>query len=364
MKQKNTFIHGLIIFICFFFLLGALFTLQLDLLSYLKPKEYLEHNDNIPEEKPVIEKNEDSNLSELADFNIREYLNIIPNTLYLFKNEKGEVYEYYFTSIDGDTIKILKKFHDRAYLETVVLTKDNITIDSVSYLENMHRNVFYTEQPIDTYAPIEIFTSPVVKGRKWKSNGYPFEFLKTSYESIVVSGVTYDGYKNEIHYSHTNGIDKIVRYEDNEVITFELVDIQRDYEYEFNLNAYYIDNEQLEVTPINIIWTMYTNYTENDFFTDIFTKSTVEGFNAPLPEGTVVNSIYKAKDLDYVSVDFSEQFNELTTLGSGYEANHIYAVVNTLCDFYKVDKIKLTVNGESYQSGHLYFENDIIERQQ
>ncbi len=359
MNTPKTRIKLLLFLITITFFIVVYFVLKIDVFNMFTTTD----NDiDITITEPVEDIEEDTNLAELEDFNIREYLNIIPNTLYIFTDGHGNDFEYYFVEIDGDRVELLRKFPENAYLESLIISNDKITIESVSLLENINRNIFYSEIPIDTYAPIDIFTSPVVKNREWLSNGYVFKFLETEIEKIVVSGITYDGVRNEIHYTLENGLDKIVRHELDGDVTFSLVSIERDFKFNFNINTYYIDENMMETVPVNVKSSIYTNYTENDMFSDLFTKSSVEGLAPLLPENTVVNSIYKAKDLDYVSVDFSENFNELNQLGSSFESMRIYSVVNTLCDFYEVDKIKLTVEGESYQSGHFYFEDNIIER--
>ncbi len=206
-------------------------------------------------------------------------------------------------------------------------------------------------------------STPIKKDRTWKSNGYEFELTDIDMDSFVVKGISYDGTVNEIRYSEKNTIDQIVRYEPAGKDVYNIVSIEDNHKFYFDVNMHYI-NSMYEIEEVLVTTSIHTNYGEKEMFTDILTKPAVDGYIAPLPEGTKINSIYKAHGLDYIAIDFSEEMTALYELGAAIESTHLYAVVDTLCEFYNVDKIKLTINGEKYSSGHFYFEDDMIGRQQ
>lgn len=66
-----------------------------------------------------------------------------------------------------------------------------------------------------------------------------------------------------------------------------------------------------------------------------------------IPEGTKVNDIKFEKGILFI--DFSEEF--LNSSGS----NSIYSVVNTMCQFNEIEKIKITINGENKSGLNDYF---------
>lgn len=66
-----------------------------------------------------------------------------------------------------------------------------------------------------------------------------------------------------------------------------------------------------------------------------------------IPKGTKVNDIKFEKGILFI--DLSEEFLN----GSG--TNSIYSIVNTMCQFNEIEKIKITINGENKQELNEYF---------
>ncbi|ATD54995.1 GerMN domain-containing protein [Clostridium chauvoei] len=66
-------------------------------------------------------------------------------------------------------------------------------------------------------------------------------------------------------------------------------------------------------------------------------------------------------DNDLIRIDFTDNFVKEQNLGSGPEAMTLQAIVNTLGYNFNVNKVKITLGGKPYNSGHFsYNENEYI----
>lgn len=78
-----------------------------------------------------------------------------------------------------------------------------------------------------------------------------------------------------------------------------------------------------------------------------------------LQKGTDVNKA-KVEKIDGVRtlvVDVNDKFMN-SNLGSGAETLMLQSFTNSLIKTFKVEQVKLTVNGENYSSGHIFIDNN------
>ena len=66
-----------------------------------------------------------------------------------------------------------------------------------------------------------------------------------------------------------------------------------------------------------------------------------------IPDGTKINNVNLKKEILYI--DLSEEF--LNSNGM----NSIYSIVNTMCQFNEIEKIKITINGEDTNTLKEYY---------
>lgn len=94
--------------------------------------------------------------------------------------------------------------------------------------------------------------------------------------------------------------------------------------------------------------------------TNDLTKAVVEKAFKELPKGDIskvlgpdvkIKSLYLNKD-NMVYVDFTKDFVSEMNAGSGYETMILQSITNTLGNYYGVDKVYITIEGEPYASGH------------
>lgn len=59
------------------------------------------------------------------------------------------------------------------------------------------------------------------------------------------------------------------------------------------------------------------------------------------------------KENDTISLDFSSNFISAQNLGSGAESKTLTAICNTFGDYYDVNNVIITIEGNTYSSGHI-----------
>lgn len=98
------------------------------------------------------------------------------------------------------------------------------------------------------------------------------------------------------------------------------------------------------------------------FKTDDDAKTYFEKFFKELPTTNLapvistnakINKLYLNNAENKVYIDFSKEFEKEMNLGASGEELILKCITNTLCDYFNVDKLSLTVEGTPYQSGHI-----------
>src|SRR5699024_5502264 len=82
-------------------------------------------------------------------------------------------------------------------------------------------------------------------------------------------------------------------------------------------------------------------------------KETPEGLTPVLTENVDINTLYLNQD-GRVYVDFSKELVEDMNAGSQLEMLIVQSLVDTVGNYYHVQQVYLTVEGEPYESGHIY----------
>lgn len=128
-----------------------------------------------------------------------------------------------------------------------------------------------------------------------------------------------------------------------------------------NINLYYpnIDDEKYYYKTVEIEVSDEANIV--DTIVEAYKVNTIKGTEPVLSENTRINKI----DLDengVLNIDFNKEFITDMNAGSSYEELILHSVANTFGEYYKSDKLAITVAGSPYESGHILLEEgDYIE---
>ncbi len=110
-----------------------------------------------------------------------------------------------------------------------------------------------------------------------------------------------------------------------------------------------------------------TNDNMIEILEDLMMNPLNNSFGVLISENTKINNIYLDRSRWVLEADFTSDLISDMSYGSYFEAIVLKALVNTLGDYYDVDKVYLSVESSPYESGHFmlkegeYFEvnNDI-----
>lgn len=162
--------------------------------------------------------------------------------------------------------------------------------------------------------------------------------------TLVVAGTLVGcGNKTETPDINENQTNQEVLIDDNEEA--------QDVKVEEKEITYYVPNDNVDgLKKITLKGNLTENIENPQFLIDKFIE---EGFIA---KGTKVNK-FKQVSEDVYNLDLSSEFYELN-FGSSAEALLLDSIANSFIEKFDIEKLKLTVDGDNYTSGHIILEDN------
>lgn len=120
---------------------------------------------------------------------------------------------------------------------------------------------------------------------------------------------------------------------------------------------YYPDDMILNLTEEEKVLTIETNQDFTDLFENALREVPLNSEYSIINNETQINNITIDRELDVVIVDFTSNFLD-NVGGAGYENLLLQGLAYTFGNFYSVGNFGITLDGNNYQSGHFYFEED------
>ena len=248
------------------------------------------------------------------------------------------------------------------------------------YTENQIEEVFirpetyFREDFVDTGLESEhsgfniILQAPIEVGHSWESpNGTTSEITEVgiemdtpmgTVEAIGVTTIFEDGI--EVSY-YGEGIGLIqremVQGDDEETkVTSRLTAFEDNKAEEIPLTVYGVDDQALGIDAVPVTMSLMTNDPARLTLASLMRGESpeTEGLYL-LTEGVEINYMYLGHD-GIVHVDFSSELVNEMNAGSGTEGLLLQSIANTIGGYYGVQEIALTVDGGSYESGHILLE--------
>lgn len=129
-----------------------------------------------------------------------------------------------------------------------------------------------------------------------------------------------------------------------------------------NVNLYYPNSKDTGSKYISKAIEFNTNDNIKSILEEQLKKPASQDLFPTLSENTTINKLNLNRESWTLEVDLSNEFKTEMNAGSSYELEIIDSLVNTLGDFYDVEKVFITVEDEPYSSGHLeLLENDYFK---
>ena len=156
------------------------------------------------------------------------------------------------------------------------------------------------------------------------------------------------------YYVPNIGFVKSVSQDSSGPIIIQLSKIIDNASYDMEQKIYFLDmnNEKLLTKPFNL--KISTNEDVNEKILSAMKENNLVTNSAKINKFEVDRSDIQKQ---IINIDFNSGFVDLTKLGANGEALTLQAIINTFGHIYGVDKIKLTVDGKNYESGHILMES-------
>jgi Sporulation and spore germination len=204
-----------------------------------------------------------------------------------------------------------------------------------------------------------LLKEPIIEGTKWDlSDGSQREItgmsvaIETPYDSLEALEVTTtkDGQTIQKQYYVLDiGMVKSISFMEEEEISSSLKDMIIGGGYEFAIRSF-----NFFVTDTDIL---------SNFVDKTVTLKTGENINAFMAteflDGGLISANTKLNDMwiepgsKIANIDFSEEFVTEMNAGTTKESGVLMSVANTIGNYFQVQKVIITLNGEPYSSGHI-----------
>ena len=298
---------------------------------------------------------------ETSDLTVED---LFPFEADVYKAYEGEGNEYawydqYVDFIDGDRIQ-LRENNGGTEMVRVLEKKDGVLREVLVVPETYFKENFLSkESNVDRI----LLQEPFTLGATWINDNETSTIsslekeVVTPYGTFTALEVTREvsngegEYTNIDYYAEGMGLVKTINIGDGYEITSSLEKMETGVPHKEVVNFYYPNANDERI----FLYRKELSFTTNDIprikILDAYKELPKEA--APvLSENTEVNYLYLNQD-GMVYVDLSEEFINEMNAGAGYESLILQSLANTFGDYYGADKVILTIEGETYESGHI-----------
>lgn len=293
-----------------------------------------------------------------SSYKIKDFYPFKENTKYEYEGA-GNEYAAYTTWVD-----YIKE-------NRIQIRKNNGGTEVVSVLENTNGELKLIFSREETYFR-EDFTSkpsnkdelllkePLVKGTSWTlTDGrkryisgidVPVTTPAGSFKALEVT-TEGNGYKDLDYYALNTGLIKSVYSSKEMEVSSSLKKLQDNSPLVQNIKFYYPNVNDYKTYYVTKSLSFKTNDITKLSFEKIFKEAPNASVGKVLSPNVKIKSLYLNNNVVYV--DFSKELVSEMSAGSGYEANILEAITNTIGNYYNVNKVYITIEDSPYSSGHI-----------
>lgn len=312
------------------------------------------------------ENREDNNEEALSSYDYYPFL----QNLRLHYDGRGSEYVaemIHFDYIYEDRAQIRRQTGGTTLLE-VIQYDDGKVYSVLQEEEAYHRESFYNIDLADVENAEILIMEPIEVGTQWEVRegtlreitnvGMVIETYVGDFEVIEVT--TYEENSTfTVYYGKDYGKVKSVFEADETEIYAELVEIEEDYAVVQEVTFFYPEFHEDRLVYFSEEISFDTNVEVEDIFEEFFRRSPREDsdeYMGLMSENTSINFLRLNRE-DFVGhIDFSEEFIREMNAGTSLESMILSSVVRTIGDYFRVNEVHLTIEGEPYASGHFEFQ--------
>lgn len=292
---------------------------------------------------------------------ISDYFAYKPNIKYVFEG-KGNEYAAYTVFVDYIVGTKVQLRTDNGGTETVTVIENKDCQLSVILSKS---EVYYRENLTNSTigSPEIILKEPLVKGTTWTLPDKSKRFISNvdveiktklgTYKTIEVTTENKSGKTLDYYALNVGLVKSAFVLKGKEEVSSTLVKMYANVPLTQTVQFYYPNTNLDKVYYVGKKLTFKTNdITKIAFEKAFMALPTGKNLARVLTPNAKIKSLYLNKD-NAVYVDFSKEFLTEMNAGSGYESLILKSITNTLGVYYGVNKVRLTVEGKPYASGHI-----------
>jgi len=304
-------------------------------------------------------KSEESSDNSKSSYSIDNYFNFKENVKYNYAGTNSEYAEYitYIDYINGNKVQLRS---NNGGTETVtVLQNSNGELTKVFQRNQCYYRENFTNKPYNVSEVL--LKEPLKIGTEWRlpdggkryisKVGMKLSTESGEYEVIEVTTENTNGQVDLQYYAPSIGLVKSIYDIKTMKVTSTLKSIEENVRLNQSIRCYYSD-ENYKIHYEDRKFTFATNDITKITIQNLFKNFPGNNKGQLLGKNVSINSLYLNDD-GMVYIDFSSNFVKEMNAGSGFESAILESIVNTIGNYYEVDKVYITIDNNPYSSGHI-----------
>lgn len=281
--------------------------------------------------------------------------------VYEGKNNEFAGYDEYVDFMEGNRIQ-LRRYNGGTEIVSVLEKTDGMLVEIINRGETYYKENFLNKKPEKNNI---LLKEPLRLNAAWESDGFTSEVtgvdveVKTgigTFKALEVTRVDNDDdtVTTVQYYVKGMGLVKTVDITEGFEVSSTLSKMEGNAVRKKFVNFYYPNAQDERI----FLYRKEISFTTNDIPKILIINAYKDLPKEAVPvltKNTKVNYLYLNQD-GMVYLDLTKEFLQEMNAGSGYEGLILRSLANTIGDYYGVDKVMLTIDGKTYESGHIVLE--------
>ena len=284
--------------------------------------------------------------------------------VYRFYEGMGNEFAGYDEYVDflSDSRIQLRRNNGGTEIVSVLEKKDGMLVEIISKAETYYKENFLDKDPEENKI---LLKEPLTLDASWDSEGQTATVtgvdveVKTgigTFTALEVTRVTKgkESEKRVEYYVRGMGLVKVIDTGKDYEVSATLTKMEGNAVRKRFVNFYYPNAQDERI----FLYRKEISFTTNDIPKILIINAYKELPKEAVPvltKNTKVNYLYLNQD-GRVYLDLTKEFLQEMNAGAGYEGLILQSLANTIGDYYGVSKVMLTIDGKTYESGHIVLE--------